>query len=622
MEKILPKIKALEWRRIILKTAIIIIFGVVLTWLLEYRYFLNDAGRTWQFFWERPLVFWYNSLLMSVMIWLFTGFARGPLSAIGIVSAIIVGVTYAHINKFVMRGTPLLPEDFQLAGETATLTKFVDWGSLSKTIVAIVLILLMSVILEKLTAKYLCVQKKTTKTWWKRWRIPTRALTVSCACLLFVAMTGFARHHTGQKYEKIPWLNSEFVAWNQVRNYNYNGFMLGFLYNLNKFNLSSPDGYSSEKVASIAKKYQKIKKANDKERTPIKKADFNVVVVLNESFYDPAVISDYYHTTGEVVPNLRKIQSKYPSGTMYSTDYGGGTANIEFEVLTGLSNYWVNTVPYTDLLPKIKSIPSMASYLKAGGYKTTAIHPFNGGMYKRDIALKREGFDNYITEKEMKYTEKDGKSQYINDKSAYNEVLKVLKDSKERQMVGLITMQNHTPYDDWIYDTRNFKVDNLADGMDRKSEVEVYFECLHKSDQYLGEFIAELDKMEEKTVVLFFGDHSPGIFSLVSEHEDKKVRDLSRQVPYFVYSNFEMKNEQKNLPMTTPNCLSNTVYDLLGVQKPATHYLLNEICAKTPILTPAYFDEESPFRSTDLSSYEMVIYDLLGGKQYWTRYHK
>ena len=315
---------------------------------------------------------------------------------------------------------------------------------------------------------------------------------------------------------------------------------------------------------------------------------------------------------------------QYPSGLMYSVDYGGGTANVEFEVLTGLSNYWANTVPYTDLLPKAGKIPSIASFLKNQEYQTTAIHPFNGGMYKRNIALKNEGFDTFITESEMDFTEHEGEgenqSQYINDRSAYQQVLKTLQDSEKKQMVLLITMQNHTPYDQDIYTELDFRNPEYEqEDWWREWRIATFLQLMHKSDEYLGEFIDSLNKTDEKTVVLFFGDHSPGIFDKVNEHAEKSVRDLARMTPYFIYANFDMGETERNLPMTTPNCLTNTLYNTLRVQKPTLSYLLDEVCTETPILTPNYWGDEAPFQSTALSNYELVNYDILGGKKYWMK---
>lgn len=628
-------------RRILLKAIIILAGALLLTWLLQYRYFLNDAPRVWQFITERPLVFFYSALLMYFIILFFSAFTRGPFLAIGLVAAIILGVTYAHINKFIMRGTPLLPEDFQLATESTTLVKFIDFGGLVRIALAIILTIALALLLDYLTRRVLRRETVNSHSFWRRHQLVPRALTAAVACLLFMACTDFARNHQGQRYEQIPWLNSEFVAWNQVRNYNYNGFLLGFLYNWSKFELAEPDGYNKEEITNIADTYNEVKKTADATRVSLKKQDYNIVIILNESFYDTSIIKDYYQYEGDVTPELHKIAKKYPSGQMYSLDYGGGTANIEFEALTGLSNYWVNTVPYTDLIPKAGEIPSIATFAKKNGYATTAIHPFNGGMYKRNIALKNEGFDEFITELEVSHTEHDGNSQYINDHSAYQETLDLLNKSDQKQLVALITMQNHSPYNADIYDHHDFTITNMDDDPSKKSDIETYLQSLHNSDAYLGEFISALDQSDEPTVVLFFGDHSPGIFSRVNDHEDKVVRDLARLTPYFIYTNFDTKDAAnptgtlevattttaensdsvnyttKHLPTTTPNCFTNTLYNYLNLKKPTLSYLLDEICTETPILTPAYFADSAPFKSTELSSYELVIYDILGGKKYW-----
>jgi len=331
--------------------------------------------------------------------------------------------------------------------------------------------------------------------------------------------------------------------------------------------------------------------------------------------------SDYYKIEGgDVLPELHKIQKSTPSGKMYSLDYGGGTANIEFEALTGMTNFWLDTVPYTALIPKAGKVVSIASVLKKDGYKTSAIHPFNGGMYKRNIALLNEGFDDFLTEIEMDYTEHDGNSQYINDKSAYNQVIKQLSESDEKQLIGLITMQNHTPYDESIYENYDFKVTTSEETSEEEiKSIETYLQTLHYSDKYLGEFINELNNLDKKVVVLFFGDHSAGLFENVNSASDKEVRDLVRVTPYFIWANYdtEWNGSATKLPTTTPNCMVNTMFDLLKWQKTPLLYLTSDVCRTEPILAKTYLDGRN-FEMTDiLKSYQLVSYDIFGGKKYW-----
>lgn len=608
--------------------ACLFVAAILLTFFLQYRAYINNLNMTWWLVFSRPLVFLYNALLMFLILLIFTGIFRRPGSAIRWLWILITILTYVHINKFISRGTPLLPDDLALAGESAALTQFVDRGSILRLLFACALIIFLTELINRFWKKYVPAlpSQSKSKFLWRRHNLSARSLLIFTAALIFMLMTSFARNNNGGRYEDIPWLRSNFTAWNQQRNYDENGFILGFLYNLQKVKLTPPAGYSEERIHGIKRKYSKIAKQKNAERKDPRKEKLNVITILNESFYDPDVkfqgksFKDFYHYTGgEVLPNLHKIQRQHPHGIMYSTDYGGGTANMEFEVLTSMSNYWLQTVPYTALIPRTKKVAGMASYFKQNGYQTTAVHPFTGGMYKRNIAYKKMGFDRFITEKDIAYKEKDGNSEYINDKSAYNQAIDLLKAGKKNQFINIITMQNHTPYNPGTYPETQFKVTNspLELGENRITSIETYFETLHSSDAYLGDFIRALDQLDQKTIVLFYGDHSAGLFDLLSYSNDKTTHDLSRLTPYFIYTNFKPDFPQKDLPATTPNCLGNALYNIANIKKPTINYLLDEICQQAPILTPAWFNGQGVFASTELSSYEQIIYDQLGGKFYW-----
>ena len=628
----LAKLKKLNFglhkKFMIFAAVFLVLAAILLVWFLQYRYFINNSEATWNFMWGRPLVFWYNVLLMFLMLLFLTGLTRRPVVAAGVMWAFIIVLTYIHINKYNARGFPLLPEDFALASEAASLSKFIDVGALVRMIIAVLLVVGLTFLANWWVSKKFGLKKwRKHKSWWRNWAVMSRTCMVVLSVIMFLNLTNFVRNHGGHRYEDVGWLNSQLVAWNQVRNYDYNGFILGFLYNMSKFELSEPSGYNEKKIAEILKKYRAQAKEENAERIDLGEEDVNVIIILNESFLDPSLsyggynFRDFYpFVGGEVLPVWRRIQSRYPSGYMYSTDYGGGTANVEMEALTGITNYWANTVPYTDLIPRAGEISSVASYLKSKGYKTTAIHPFNGAMYKRNIALNHFGYERFITELEMTYTEKDGASEYINDRSAYLQVLDVLNSSKRNQLITLITMQNHLPYNPEIYEHTEFTVTNMELEENRRGEIAIYYQMLHNSDRYLGEFLAELDKLEKKTAVLFFGDHSAGIFPQTNDNPIKEIRDLSRLVPYFIYTNFSTSGvKRKQLPVTTPNCLSNTLFDTLGAKKPELFYLMDTVCAETPILANSWFDNEAPFVTTALSEYELITYDLLSGNKYWMK---
>ena len=603
--------------------------------------------------------FLYNWFLMFLLNLVVSSFFKHAWTGSGIMFAAVIIISYVSASKAAFRGQPLLPEDFMLADQAGTLTKFIDFGSLIRTVLAVILALSVTIILNITTKKIFEIptNKEPKNFMLKNHRI-LRIFMAVIGIWGFMNATDFARNHSGVRTEYVEILHQDLVAWNQMINYEENGFIIGFMYNLNKFELTAPDGYSEEKVAEI-KTLATEQQEKSTNKNELKDKDYNIVVILNESFFDPSVLADYYPistnnsisknamgvpVTEDVIPNIRKLiesdkdSKKVATGQMYTTDYGGGTANIEFEVDTGLTNYWANTVPYVDLLPQVDRVSSVYSVAKEVGYKTLAIHPFGGGMYKRNLALPKEGIDEFITETEMDFSEIDDRRHYINDRSAYNQVLKALEDTDDKIAISLITMQNHAGYVTGDYIEKSYR---LADAPksgtnkkaftdDEKSQVEIYLESLHNADYYLGEFLEKLENLDEKTVILFYGDHAPGIYSRVNDSTKKEIRDLARVTPYFIWTNAEdLKDvdydvvgfniDGSTLPTTTPNCLTNTLFDALDLKKPLYLEITDMACKDTPILAQAYYGADAPFNSTALMNYQMVTYDILGGKHYWDK---
>lgn len=604
-------------KRFLLAFLLLVFFALLLTFFLEFRYF-GDLSETWEFVTKNcGRVFLFNSFITLIFMFFVYAVTLKPWISVGLISVIIIIISYINENKLASRMTPLLPEDFELATEVHSLTKFVDAGGLVLLVLGIIITIFVAVFMTLMTKRFFTLPSylKIKKNGNKRHFVFLRVFLFATTFIIFLISTSFIINNAGIKYQHVDFLGTTFTAWNQDRNYRENGLWVGFLYNCNKFEIKKPSEYSKKAIDKIAKEYNDTKNNSQVEkRQSLTKSDYNIVIILNESFYDPSILSNYYqYSGGDITPNLHRIMRDYPSGQMYSLDYGGGTANIEFEALTGLTNYYANTVPYTNLIPKAGEIPSIATWGKKNGYKTTAIHTYYGGMYKRNISLKNEGFDDFITSLEIENPAVESGSEYYNDKTAYKEVLQVIDNSDEKQIIALITMQNHTPFGNDLYNgKRDFKIANTNENTDVE-RIETYFQLLNNSDKYLGEFINGLENSNEKTVVLFFGDHSPGVFQKVADDDI----NLSRLTPYFIYNNFDLNLGDSKLPTTTPNCLVNTLYDRLNVEKPTLNYLLDEVCTENPILTAAYYGDDGLVQTETLGKYENVTYDILNGKKYW-----
>ena len=664
---------------ILLRWSILALAAVALMWFLQYRVNNNDPEAAWSFWDAKPVVFWYSALIIFSILIIAYGVFYGPFRAIGVVFALIVIISYINNTKFDFRGTPLLPEDFQLADQAGTLTNFIDFWELIRIIFASVLALGLGFLLDYLTAPYLRYLpkislkkiKKKIKTKTKKAKLMRKKLIfakiasivipriviVPIGILSFFVIAGPIIYHDGSASQKYEWLGgTELMAWNQTLNYEQNGFLLGFLYNVHEFSLEKPKEYGESRIAKLKAEYdKKSEQAQNIKKQSLKDADYNIVVILNESFYDPSLIQQTYQYTGkDPLEAFHNIMENYPSGYMYSPDYGGGTANIEFEVDTSLTNYWAKTVPYTNILPKINNVTSIAKEAKSAGYETTAIHSFSGGMYKRDYVLPKEGFDRFITQDDMKHVEKAGSTGgYINDRSIYQETLDLLESSEKKQLVSVITMQNHAPYYHFNYSDEEYEFEFNDPEIDENTRnvILAYIQSVHYSDTFLWEFLESLSNSDEKTAILFFGDHAPGIFTKLVKNEDNSMANLVHLTPYFVWANFELKGEYANnafgkdflekfgsaygdeadsknvfsrlsknitLPTTTPNCLTNALYGVLGLRRNAEKILLEDVCEEAPILSSVYLGNSMPTGKA-VGDYKLLNYDILSGEQYWLK---
>lgn len=619
--------------RILISALFLVLMAGIYTWFILWRQNLCDSGAVEDFIREKPELFTYSYIIIALVMLLIAAVTWKPFLTAGVTFAVISAITYAHIQKFTIRQIPLLPEDLQMAGQLGGIMEFVNIEEVVRLVFGIIFIIVGSALADHFTKK-IFGHKNSGLAWWERWSlVPRVTLTMVVLTILVLVASPVVRDKT-QGEGAIEWIDGiNLTGWDQTVNYNANGFVIGFLYNLGALRVEEPQGYNEERVTQILEKYENIRKSDEVEREPLANVVDNLILVMNESFYDPEILSQIYpHRGGDVVPNLHKIFQKYPSGYMYSPEYGGGTANVEFEAFTSLTNYWSKSIPYVNSVSKINNLPGITSFAKENGLVPTAVHAYYGDVYKRNFVYVNMGFNRFLDADEMKYTERENGKGYISDSEVYKEILDILNDGEKKHMIGAITMQNHAAYNAAGYANLQFDLSGENGG-----EMMVHsFESLHNADKYLGDFIKELDKLEERTVMIWFGDHAAGVLDEMVNSGDKNLINLAHLTPYFIYANFDLENtftekgvaalnkangfsfqtKSVDLPTVTPNCLANILYDVLGVEKPAMVYLAAEVCEEAPILAPTYFANSKPEMTEVLKDYQIINYDILNGKRY------
>ena len=604
-------------KKIIQSKATFLIFSTICVYLLGAflaKYILNLQFGGWEkaneFLSKNPKIAECSQIVTILVSFLFVGIFRNWRISMGVLFSLATIVMYINTEKMASRNTPFLPEDLAMSGEAGGLASMINFGRFSNMLFMIVVIIIITIIANKISKKiwHFKFSKKQKIAIF----IPQTALVLICAHFLN-SYTLEIRNLSGKgTFIKVENLETSIDFTDQAYNYQTNGFILATISNLQTKTQIQPEGYSKEAVQKIVQKYKKIAEEKNKNREKLSDEKVNVVYVMSESFIDPKLGKHLYdYGNKEPIPYTKKLKKSQSSGWAASSEYGGGTANVEFEALTGLSNFFLNSIPYTSIVPANKDTPSIVKNFNENGYKTIAMHPYNRNMYRREVVYPNLGFQEYKSADGFKNNSKIDNSKYISDESAFNEVLAELKNSQKPEFIHLVTMQNHMPYEENTYSEHNFSV-NAKNGANPENAktIQAYLEGISYSDKAMKNFLSEIEKLNEKTIVVFWGDHWPGIYGEMFEKELNK-NDI-RRTPLFVYSNF--KKEKQNLG--TSSLIYNQILALNAFNSKLSpfQYLLSDLREKYPTLTKQFVKTDE--KSDILKDFEMIEYDILSGNKY------
>ena len=436
--------------------------------------------------------------------------------------------------------------------------------------------------------------------------------------------------------------------WDSVYDAQRNGPLVAFTRQLNPKVMVKPDNYSEETMKQVAARYEKAaKKINAKRSANM--TDSTVIYVLSESFSDPSRVPGL-KVNKDSMPNIRKIKQNTTSGLMLSSGYGGGTANLEYMGLSGLSmaNFDSSlTSPYQQLVPSEHWTPTI-NQMWGASKNSIGLHPYESSMYSRATNYKKFGFSHFYTltgPDVISHQDKIDDSPYVSDEATYQSTLEEVRKTKSNQFLQVITMQNHMPYHDW-YKHNDFKASSttgkpLKD--DEKESIETYQKGASLTDEATAGFLSELDKLDKPVTVVFYGDHLPGIYSSASADDDNSL--ALHQTDYFIWSNKAsgtQGNKIDNAEYSSPNFFVAQAAEHMDAKVSPYLAFLTEMHSKISAMEPPvvnniqgwdripegqniYLDSKGkPMAEGDfdtetkqlLADYRLIQYDITTGKNY------
>ena len=559
--------RAQAFRKFIRETWYMLPVSLVLALVIELlnhhtpeKLILFLTGHPWMFLFNVEIIF--NTFLFAELF----RRRRGTRWALGILWVVLGAVNsivqVTRVLPFTTRDVLLIPDGLKM------ITVYFKWYEIAGMFVGAALLIAGIVLLVVKCRK----------------REPfDRAVSVGvfCAVTALTLVVGKVSVEVGD----IDWEKTSLV--DAYQNY---GFAYGFTYTFADFGISRPTEYSEELVEEIADDVIEPTAAPEPEEaeplTP------NVVFVQLESFFNVHDLVDAEYSR-EPIPVFRELMETCPHGQLKVPSVGGGTANTEFEVLTGmnLDYFGAGEFPYNTILQDT-TCETVAFDLKELGYTATAVHNYTGTFYGRNTVYAQLGFDRFVPQEYMNGLTYNALG-WAHDSVLTGETMKALTTTPGRDFVFTVTVQSHGKYPDTPVEGLDDIAVLAAPETVNATALQNYVNELSQVDAFIGALIDELEDFDEPTVLVLYGDHLP---ALGIETDELATGDLY-QTTYVLWNNFGLDMEGG---------------DLQAFQLSA--YVLGQLNIHTGILTRFHQNFAPDCDEDDYLSFLRVLeYDMLYG---------
>ncbi|MBR5534677.1 MAG: LTA synthase family protein [Ruminiclostridium sp.] len=503
--------------------AFAVVWSLVLNLIIETLGRFSTAG-LWggiQFAIDKPLVFCYNALLIFATLLIASVFKRRVFTFI-IISLFWLAIGIINGVILTQRMTPFTVKDLSNVKDGATIVTnyLAPWH----------MVLIALAALAAIAGMVWLFVKGPRKEHVKRKRNLAVVVLVFLLCLTstsFMIRIGQVQTFFG----------------NLAYAYRDYGVVYCFINTWLNTGISKPANYSQEMIQNIFKPEELTEDGT----IPLTQQDVdeeypNVLFLQLESFIDPEEVTSI-QLSQDAVPTFRRLKEEYSSGDLIVPACGAGTANVEFEVLTGLSVkfFGPGEYPYKSVL-KDQPAESLAFDMKSLGFGTHAIHNHRAVFYNRNTVFANIGFDTYTSVEYMNYVRRTPKD-WAKDKVLINCITDALASTEERDMIYTISVQGHGKYPSKEVLTDPVIQVTDAPTKDLKWRWEYYVNQLYEMDQFLAELTETLSAWEEPVVLVLYGDHIPAIDLT---EEDLVSRNMYK-TEYVIWTNFDMEKKDMDL---------------------------------------------------------------------------
>lgn len=469
-------------------------------------------------------------------------------------------------NYFViaLRGKPIMPADLKAIGTAAEVMGGYTFIPSWKMVLGVVAVVCYAVLFILTWKKNKPEEKESVGK-----QLLLRGSSIVVAILIMVI---------GINTSAFKNLNT--FAWDATltKNFHEEGMILTYLKSVINSKVKEPEGYSRELVDSYLDEYQTSDGTASKAIHPT-----NIIMVMNEAFSDLRTVG--LNKNIDVMPFVDSLDENTVEGSLYVGVFGGGTCNTEFEALTGntLAFLGPGAYPYTEYVTE--PLFSLAYYFRNIGYDTEAFHANQSNNWNRNQAYPNLGFEVFHSIEDYAA---HGEITYLHDQpSDVNDYLYIKSVSGERtnqpRFFFNVTMQNHSPYERWLDVEKADTVEKFGNNL--YLDAQVYLSLIKASDEEVRQLVETYEDSDEPTMIIFFGDHQPGLPGTAINEIYTGVRanlDLFK-TRFFIWTNY--KTETVHDFAISANYLPWLILEKGNFPLPPYLQMLKEVSEKYPIIS-------------------------------------
>lgn len=541
--------------------------------------FLTELASRWSiisafnFIAKTPLVFFYNSFIVFAsltLVYLFRrrAFARIIICSFWIILGIINGIVLSN------RVTPFGFADLTVISDLLTIIDtYVSPLMMVGIIVASILFIFICALIYVHGPVFKGKQKRI----------------ISLASILTIIFIAIPATTTVAQEKNI--VASYFT--NIAQGYMDYGFVYSFSSGFVNWGMKEPKNYNEAVVDALMQAVESEKAVT----TVTTENGPNIITVLLESFVDPNEFN-FMTYSQDPTPFFHYLEDNFTSGYVTQPVVGAGTANAEFEILTGmrLHHFGTGEYPYKTVLKEVENCESIASYLKSIGYGTHAVHNNGGNFYSRVNAFSMMGFDSFTSKELMDITEFTPNEGWAEDSILAEETMKTLTSTVGPDLTYVITVGQHGVYpEEQVIENPYCEIYGLAT-QEETNAWTYYMHQANKTDKFMQELVTYLEQLEEDTIVVFWGDHLP---TMGLKDADMVSGDIYK-TKYVTWNNFGLEENDKDLYAYQ---LMADIFDQVGIHEGT-------------MMAYHQTQKDNPNHQAYLDGIELLQYDILYGNRY------